>query len=222
VADFNASDVSNFMFLKTVNSFIPILNHFYQTGMSSPDQLYEVLVQLSGELMTFSVEGHPRDLPPYNHSDLSATFNDIDKILHTLLGKVVSPQNVIFIPLEKRSENIFVGNIQDDALVASGKFFLAIGCGDMSQADIIKYVPIKFKVSSADIILEIINSAMPGIEIRHIPIPPSSLPIKIGYEYFSIESSSDLWKHVNESKSIAIYIPKDLVTVELKLIAIKG
>lgn len=222
VADFNSSDVSNVLFLKTVNSFIPLLNHFYQSKMSTPDQLYEALVQLSGELMTFSMEGHPRDLPPYNHSDLSATFNDIDKILEKLLGKVIAPQNVISIPLEKRSENIYVGNIQDDSLLASGKFFLAIGCGDMSQADIIKYVPIKFKVSSADIILEIINSAMPGIQIRHIPIPPSSLPIKIGYEYFSIESSSDLWKRINESKSLAIYIPKDLVAVELKLIVIKG
>ena len=222
MADFTPSDISNFLFLQTINSSIPLLNHFYHTGTVHPEQLYKCLVQLMGELMTFSTEGHPRDLPAYNHSDLTKTFTEIDEKLQQLLGTVISARNVVYIPLEAKTENTYTGSISDSALFAAGKFFLAVEGGEIPQTDIIQYVPVKLKLSSADVISALLNSAMPGIGLRHVAIPPSYLPIKVGYEYFAIEPSGELWTRVKDTGSIAIYVPKDLKAIKLKLLVIKS
>jgi type VI secretion system protein ImpJ len=171
--------------------------------------------------MTFSMEGHPRDLPRYDHADLTGTFSQIDKKLQSLLGKVISPQNFVSIPLERKTENIYEGNIRDDALFVSGIFFLAVEGGDVSQGDIIEYIPIKLKISSADTIYDILSSAMPGVGLIHVPIPPPSLPIKVGYEYFRLESTGELWIRARESGKLAIYLPKELVSIDIKLIVLK-
>jgi type VI secretion system protein ImpJ len=161
-------------------------------------------------------------LAAYNHSDLDSTFSEIDNRLQALLGKVISAQNFVYVPLEKKTENIYTGNIQDESLFTIGKFFLAITSDDVPQADVIKFVPAKLKISSADTINDILNAAMPGVGISHLHVPPSALPIKVGYEYFRLESSGELWAMIKESKNIAIYVPKDLVAIELKLIILKG
>jgi type VI secretion system protein ImpJ len=124
LAEFSTADVANFWLLHTVNSFIPVLDHHYRGGRTHPEYLYLELVQLAGQLLTFSPSGHPRELPRYDHNNLAFTFVPLEEKIQELL-KTVIPTGAVQIPLKKESESKFTGQIVDDQLVTNAQVILA-------------------------------------------------------------------------------------------------
>ena len=72
--------------LNTINSYLPLLNHYYRIEKVHPEMLYQVLVQLAGSLTTFSIDINPRDIVPYDHNDLTKTFEELNNTIEQLLG----------------------------------------------------------------------------------------------------------------------------------------
>src|SRR5207253_6878302 len=128
ITEFGSSDVANFWLLHTVNSYVPILSHYYYVSNRPPEQLYVLLAQLVGELSTFSLDANPRDVPRYDHEDLFKTFDELEKKIRFLLETII-PAKYVIIPLEKTPELRWVGHIDDDRLPAHwlqrAQFYLA-------------------------------------------------------------------------------------------------
>ena len=80
LADFGAADIANFWLLYTINSHFPEFQHLFETRRGHPERLFEAMLSLAGCLTTFSPKIHPRDLPVYEHDDLSRCFADLDDI----------------------------------------------------------------------------------------------------------------------------------------------
>ena len=68
--EFNAGDVTRFLQLSTVNGGIPILAYAAANGEISPTQLYLAVIQVVGQLATFSPDVEPWGLPAFAHTDL--------------------------------------------------------------------------------------------------------------------------------------------------------
>ncbi len=217
--EFGTSDISNFWFLHTVNSFIPLLSHFYNISGGHPEQLYLVLAQLAGELATFAMDIHPKDLPGYNHDDLSQSFGMLYKHIRDMLETVI-PSNCIPIPLERAEESLFVGRVTDDRLLDSAQFYIGVKA-EMPERELMDKVPQQIKTGSLDNINIIVNMAMPGVTITHSPRPPAAIRIRMGYQYFRLEKHGDYWDTVQKSKTIAIYVPSEFAGINLELMAIK-
>src|SRR5258708_38378948 len=97
LADFTASDIASFWLLYTVNSHLPVLRHFYETGKAHPEKLYRVLSALGGSLSPFSLKILPRDLPAYDHDGLGPCFSDLVQKVRELLVRV-GPSNLGALP----------------------------------------------------------------------------------------------------------------------------
>ena len=69
--EFSGSEVSNLWLLQTVNSAIPVLDHYYRNRRVHPETVFISLARLAGALLAFSPSVQPRDLPHYDHNDLS-------------------------------------------------------------------------------------------------------------------------------------------------------
>src|SRR5260370_6349011 len=106
LADFTASDIASFWLLYTVNSHLPVLRHFYETGKAHPEKLYRALSALGGSLSTFSLEIQPRDLPAYDHHELGPCFADLDEKVRALLQTVI-PNNLVALPLQLGQPSIY-------------------------------------------------------------------------------------------------------------------
>src|SRR6202042_864741 len=74
LADFGAADIANFWLLYTINTQFPLLQHLFETRRGHPEMLYQAMLGLAGSLTTFSPTIHPRDLPKYEHDELSFCF----------------------------------------------------------------------------------------------------------------------------------------------------
>ncbi len=216
LADFTAADIANFWLLYTINSAFPVFRHLFETRGGHPEELYSSMLSLAGALTTFSTQFHPRDLPTYDHDDLGACFTDLDTKLRILLETVV-PTNFVSLPLKYASTSIYSTSLDNDKYLVNTKMYLAIAA-ETPQADIVAKTPQLVKVCSANHIEHLVRQALPGVPLTYVPSPPSVIPIRLNYQYFSLSQSGVAWEAVQRARNLAAYVPAELPNPQLELI----
>ena len=216
LADFTASDIANFWLLYTANSYFPMLRHLFESKKGHPESLYSAMLALAGSLTTFSTTVQARDLPLYDHDNLGACFTDLDEKLRALLETVV-PSNVISLPLKLTQPSIYATALANDKYLVNTRMYLAISA-DLNEADLLKRVPQLVKFCSATHIETLIRQALPGMQLLHVPSPPGSIPIKLNYQYFSLNQSGVAWEAVVRARNAAAYVPSDIPNPQMELI----
>ncbi|MCU1294537.1 MAG: hypothetical protein JWP08_3387 [Bryobacterales bacterium] len=216
LADFTASDIPNFWLLHTINSYFPKLNHLFEGKHSHPEQLFSAMLGLAGSLTTFSKDIHVRDLPKYDHDDLSGCFHDLDAKLRILLETVV-PANFVALPLKYIKASIYGVALEDEKYLANTRMYLAVNA-EVNHADLIARVPHLLKVCSANHIEHLVRQALPGVPLTYTPSPPGSLPVKLNYKYFSLSQTGLAWEAITRSQNVAAYVPEDFPNPQLELV----
>jgi type VI secretion system protein ImpJ len=208
--EFGSTDLGNMWLLQIVNSSIPIVDHYHRVRQAHPESLFLSLAQLAGSLIMFSPTAHPRDLPYYDHGNLSKTFYGIEKAIHELL-KAVVPVGAVEIPLQRESDSKFTAYIADEQLLVSAQVFLAARA-DITESQLIEELPRQAKISAIDTINSLLGLALPGVALVHCPIPPHPLRVKLGMQYFRLENRKDAesqkhWEQICKSRTLAIRVP---------------
>jgi len=218
IAEFGASDVANFWLLHTVNSYVPVLAHYYLSSNRHPELLYVVLAQLVGELSTFSLQADPREVPRYDHENLYKTFDELEQKIRFLLETII-PTKYVIIPLVKTPELWYVGQIQDDRLL-SAQFYLAANA-QIAPNRLIEDIPAKSKITSPDEVGALIGRAVPGVALTHEPIPPSAIPVKPGFKYYHLHTSGRWWETICKARRVALYLPDEFPELKVELVAVR-
>ena len=208
--EYGSADLGNLWLLHTVNSAIPIVDHYHRMRQAHPESVFLTLAELAGALMTFSPSAHPRDLPSYDHNNLSRTFLGIEKAIQESL-KAVVPAGAVEIALERESDSKFTSSIPDDQVLISAQVFLAARA-EIPDHQLIEELPRQTKISSPDTINSLLGLALPGVALVHCPIPPHPLRVKLGFQYFRLECRGDAesqkhWDQICRSRTLAIRIP---------------
>jgi type VI secretion system protein ImpJ len=216
LADFTASDIANFWLLYTVNTHIPVLNHLLQGQRCHPEELFSALTTLGASLTTFSPTIRPRDLPVYDHMNLSQVYTELDEKLRLLLETVV-PSNVVSLPLKQVNSTIYATSLDQDRYLRDTRMYLAISA-ENSEESIIRKVPQLVKICSATHIEQLISNALPGITLTHLSSPPSAIPVKLKYQYFSLSQSGPAWDAVTRARNLAAHVPGDFPNPQMELL----
>jgi len=218
LAEFGISDVANFWLLYTVNTYMPLLRHLFEVRRGHPRDLFTAMLSLAGSLTAFSPTMHPRDLPAYEHGDLAACFTDLDEKVRGLLETVV-PANYVSLPLRLAAPSVYAAAIEQDRYLEAPEWYLALKA-ELPQAELVRRAPQLVKVSSANQIDELIKRALPGIELVHVPNPPSAIPIRVGHLYFRLSKTGPEWQGVTRARNIAAYIPGDFPNPEVQMLVV--
>jgi type VI secretion system protein ImpJ len=216
LADFSASDIANFWLLYTVNTFLPPLRHLFEVKRGHPETLFNMMNQLAGALTTFSTKIAPRDLPLYDHRELGARIGDLDDKLRYLLETVI-PTNFVSLPLKYASPSIYSTAIEEDKYLTNTKMYLAMNA-EMPEADLIQKAPNLVKACSANHLEHLVRNALPGVSMRHLQIPPSAIPVKLNYQYFSLNQDGPAWEAIRRSRNFATWVPSDFPNPQMELI----
>jgi type VI secretion system protein ImpJ len=216
LAEFSASDIADFWLLYTVNSYAPLINHLFEAGIRHPERLFEAMASLAGALTTFSTTLHPRDIPPYDHDNLSLCFTNLDEKLRSLLETTV-PTNCVSLPLKLVRPSIYSTDLADDKYLKSTQMYLAVSA-EASQTDIIDRTPNLVKVCSASHIDHLMTYALPGVELTYVASPPNAIPMKLKYNYFSLAQSGPAWEAVRRARNFAAYVPGELPNPQMELL----
>lgn len=215
------AEVADFLMLILVNRSLPLIRHFSNLPGLHPETFYRAALQIAGELATFtSVTKRLSDLPLYQQDDLENTFTPLMKELKHSLSMVLE-QNAIAIPLEERKYGVRVATIADKSLLSDAQFVLAIKAA-VRQEVLQSTFPSQTKIGPVEHIRQMVNSGLPGIDLRLLPVAPRQIPYHAGFTYFELDRTSRYWEGLEQSGAFAMHISGDFPDLELEFWAIKG
>lgn len=215
------AEIGDFLMLQLVNRYEPLLAHLAGQHGLHPEDLFRVLVQIAGELATFTgTNQRPGQMPTYRHDDLKATFEPVMRMLRDSLSMVLE-QTAIPIPLKERAYGIRVGQVPDPALMTQANFVLAVSAS-MPAEELQRRFPSQVKIGSVETIRDLVNSALPGVPIRPLGVAPRQIPFHAGYIYFQLDRASEFWGAMRNSGGFAIHVGGDFPDLQMEFWAIRG
>ena len=220
VIEFRSGDVASFWLLHTASAAFAGLTHLFHHPMLHPERYFEQLLQLAGQLMTFSKVHSLVDLPVYKHTDSGPAFAQLHNIIKDLLDTVISSR-YFAIALSETKPSYHSGRLDSGKINERTTFFLSVSA-NMSALELVEVVPHRFKVGAPDDVEKFVLAAMPGVRLVHSPQVPAALPVKPDTYYFSIEGKSPLYDRMLQAQSISIYVPTGIQNLQLELMAVTG
>lgn len=215
------AEVSDFLLLTVINRMIPVIRHMTAIENLHPEDLYRTCVGLAGELSVFmTAEKTPPDFPAYRHDDLAHCYAPVIRTLRQYLSSVLE-QTAIPIKLEERKYGISVGVIADRKLLGNAGFVLAVGA-DIPAEDVRRHFAGQAKIGPVEEIRQLVNSALPGITLRPMPVAPRQIPYHAGVVYFELDSASPYWAKMTTSGGIAVHVSGQYPGLKMELWAIRN
>ncbi|MFO7885093.1 MAG: type VI secretion system baseplate subunit TssK [Desulfobacteraceae bacterium] len=225
-SDFGSRDMIFMLVLRSLNRYVPLLNHYSEIQYIHPWTIYGILRQIVGELSSFSrnfsVKGESIDgyllLPEYNHKELYHCFDTIQKIITTLLKELTAGPDYI-IPLNYDG-TYFAAELAPKIFDDHNRFFLVVVSEEPSDMIISSFQSIA-KISSREEMPLIIAKSLSGVKTTHLSALPQELPSKTDTVYFQIDHHSKQWIAVKEKKNIALYWDTAPADIKVEMIVIK-
>lgn len=204
----SALDVANYWFLHALCSAIPALRQHLSYKHSHPEELYVDLVRLAGALCTFSLESDPRDIPAYAHLELSRVFRMLDEHIRRHL-EIVVPSNAVTLDFRRSEPYVSVADVTDERCLRRSRWIFGIR-SSMAESELLRLTPLLVKICSGEGTPKLVQRALPGLELIHLPVPPSALPAEADMHYFSVGTAGACWQHILQTRQVGVYVPGDI------------
>lgn len=214
----SALDVDNYWLLHCLCSTAPALRHHLSTRLSHPEKVYRDLARLAGALSTFSLESSPDEIPKYVHEDLTSTFRDLDSLIRGYM-EIVRPSNSVTLVFKKDAPYFFSAAVSDERCLRRSRWIIGVRAS-IGESALLRLVPRLVKVCSARGVQTLVKRALPGLELVHLPVPPSALSAQADMHYFSVSLDGACWQDIQDTRQVGVYIPDEIgdVTFDVTII----
>jgi type VI secretion system protein ImpJ len=217
-AEFSTRQIASFWLLHAVNSAVTPLRHQFIAKRGHPEELFVEMSRLAGALCTFALDSHPRDLPLYDHENLSDCFEALDRHIRAHL-EIIVPTNCISIPLKPADDYYYEGDIADQRCLGRSRWLLAVRAG-MGEADLMVKAPQLIKVCSPAFVRELVKRALPGLAMTHLPAPPPAVSARVETQYFGLSKGGPCWDHMSKTRKVGVYVPGELPDPEIEILVV--
>jgi type VI secretion system protein ImpJ len=219
-AEFGARDTVYLLALRSLNRYIPFLEHVLASDHAHPWNVYGLLRQMIGELSAFSeqvdVMGELADesqgVLGYDHRNLHGCFEGVGAIITKLLDEITAGPEYVFQLLFDGT--YYASDLQPAIFEGANRFYLVFET-EADPQSVLQSLETIVKLSSRESLPLLIARALPGIKITHLSEPPQELPRRARAIYCQIDHHSDQWAQVQQGHNIALYwdtAPEDLKT----------
>jgi type VI secretion system protein ImpJ len=219
LAEFPGGEETSFRLLQILNTHTPLLNHYHFVPTVHPFELFCLLTQFAGALCTLSFEVSLKNLPRYEHGNLTATFAQLIKVIRTVLEANISA-GCVPVPIEQINQATYLCKIPDEKLLSAAKFFLGVSA-KVQEKELIVGALQRIKICSRNRLDLLISSAMPGLQLIHTIHPPEGLSTKPGFVYFKLDQQGDFWQAIKTSGTMAFYFPNNYPELKVEMLALK-
>jgi len=215
------AEIAEVLNLQAINRHEPVFAHLAAQPALHPEQLYQSMVSLAGDLATFDA---PRrrvaEFSAYRQDDLRGSFAPVVDEVRRLLSLVLE-QTAVPIELQARSHGVRLAMIRDLNLLKSASFVLAASA-QMPMETLRTRFPAQVKLGPAERIRDLVTLQLTGIALNALPVAPRQIPFNAGFAYFELERGGELWAQLEKSGALALHIGGDFPGLELECWAIRG
>jgi len=219
-AEFGARDTVYLLALRSLNRYIPFLEHVLGSNHAHPWHVYGLLRQMIGELSAFSeqvdVVGELADgsqgVLGYDHRNLWGCFEGVGAIITKLLDEITAGPEYVF---QLLFDGTYYASELPPAIFEGANRFYLVFETEADPQSVLQSLETIVKLSSKESLPLLIARALPGIKMSHLSEPPQELPRRARAIYCQIDHHSDQWAQVQQGHNIALYwdtAPEDLKT----------
>lgn len=214
------ADVAEFMMLQVLNRTYPLYSHYAQEPVIHPEKLFRDLLELCGELQTFTNKSRlPDTIAKYRHYNLSEGYIPLIKTIREALSVVLTPR-AIPIPLQLQEHGIRVATVHDKQLLQQAEFIIAVRA-QLPQEQLRRQFPQQTKVTSVNNIRSLVSVQIPGVPLLPLSTAPRQLPYHSGYTYFHFDQQGDEWKEIQQSGNMAFHVSGNFPDLDIQLWAVR-
>ncbi len=211
-------EIASMWLLHSLNAALGPLRHLSVGRRGHPEELFEELSRLAGALCSFGLDSNPRGLPLYDHDNLSECFGQLDRHIRAHI-EIIVPTNYISLPLASEEKYFYDGEISDARMLGRARWVLAVNA-QMGEAELITRAPQLIKICSPPFVRELVKRALPGLELTHLPVPPTAIPTSPETQYFGISRTGPCWDHMVKTRRVGVYVPGEFPNVKVDILAV--
>jgi type VI secretion system protein ImpJ len=220
LADLSSEEVLSYWMAHSIHSGLASLNHLKTLPRCHPEDLFREMARLAGALSTFSTQFEPWDLPAYDHDDLTECFSEMYSRVRRLL-QIMVPESFVLVRLDRKGPNVLSAHLEDARVFRKAEWVLQVS-SEAGEPEVLRNVPALVKVCSAEDILRLVDDANPGLPLEHVAQPPSSIPRRLGSQYFRVVQTGPCWQLIQNRSSIGVYVPDVLSDVRMDLVVVQA
>jgi type VI secretion system ImpJ/VasE family protein len=218
--DGGAETFASFLLLQALNRWTPMMRHLDSLPMVHPERLFETLAGLAGEIATLiKPERKAPLLPQYDHENPQVSFDPLFDLIQSMLSAVFD-RSAVQLALEQAGPGAWVSTITDRNLYQHGYFYLAVNAA-ASVDEIRGMFPSVAKLGAVEKMRAIVDSALPGVPLRHTPTPPPQLRVLPGYVYFELDRGVPDWRDFATATAMGLHVAGDWPQLRLELWCVK-
>ncbi len=215
---FSTREISTYWFTHAINASLLPLRHLCFAKHGHPEELFLELSRLAGALCTFALDSSLRNLPLYDHGNLDQCFGALDEHIRLHLETIV-PSNCLSIPLKETGAYFYAADISDQRCLGRSQWIIAVRAA-MGDADMMDKVPKLVKVCSREFVPKLVERAIPGLSLTHLPVPPPAVSASVETQYFGVNKAGPCWDHIVQTRHLGAYVPGEIPRPELELLVI--
>ncbi len=204
----SALDVASYWFLHTLCTALPALREHLGNRHVHPEDVYMTLAELAGALCTFAPDSDPAVLPPYQHLDLHNAFQRLEDHIYRHLEYVV-PSNTLTLAFEQTEQYVYVAPVTDERCLRRARWIFGIR-SDVPEVALMRSVPTLAKICSGEGVVKLVQRALQGLALQHLPVPPSAVVAQADMQYFTIDRGGPCWEHIQATRQVGVYLPGEL------------
>ena len=133
------------------------------------------------------------------------------------IAKLTEAEAQLGITRSDQFPSVYATALDDEKYLNNTRMYLAISAGT-SEEELIRKAPLLLKVCSATHIDHLVKQALPGIQLTHLTNPPNAIPVKLKYQYFSVNQSGPAWEAVRRARNFAAFVPGEFPNPEMELL----
>ncbi len=203
--EFGAPEVTRYLQLAALNTFLPFLVHAGRAGEISARELYLFLIRMVGQLATLASDTDPTDVPVFSFADLRATFEPLFALLDQMLRSSVRGA-CLPVPIEVR-DGVHLALLNDERVLGCAQFVLAAQAQGVTEDQLARELPARAKIASPAQLPFLLRSATRGLGLQVTHRPPAEVPVRPQVAYFILDGTSEHWRRAFDEQGLAIYLP---------------
>jgi type VI secretion system protein ImpJ len=211
----------DFLWLQTLNRWLPWSDWVKQDMQYSTHQIYRDLTTLSAELSGLTPE-LPHAFPKLNYDDLYSVFSPIFMKLRSQLSMVLQDSVIEF----KWDDQLFEKRrllrtiINDPDNMSKRRFVMSVE-SSLSNDEIAQSMPQAATLAGNSNIVELVRNAMSGIELMHLMVAPNELKPKSTATYFEVNTQNNLWQDMlKKGETLNMHIDNRILDLKVTLFAL--
>jgi type VI secretion system protein ImpJ len=207
--------------LQALNRWTPLFKHLRTCPGHHPETLYATLLQVAGEMATFTSSARrPPVFPDYDHLDLRRCFAPVIDFLVGAFSAVFD-RAAVQLDLQMPQPGAYICPIRDRNLFRNSSIFLAVAARRPPK-EIAERFPAQIKIGSVTQMRELVRAAVGGVAIRHATTLPPQMPSFHEMTYFQLDQSGPEWRDiVATAPAIGLAVAGDWPELKIEAWAVK-